>query len=294
VPDLPAIVLRVSELGRSVAFYRDALGFTLAEHRPADDVAVIVDKDGDAMLLAGPRATDLAPFARPDPWLIKPSEALSYAADDLDAVRARLAAHGVTSMRPASMPWGDPALDITDPDGYLLRYVLMLNRTPEQALALLNQGPDALDEALAGLSASDMDLARAPGEWTIRQIIGHLVDGDTLILLPTVKMALAESGRTRVASRWNQDQWAGALYATLEVAPSLALIRATRAYLTALLATHPDPWERFVLIALERTGGGSTEGPGRKRTVYEEVLTMATHTFEHVDEIRQTRAAHGR
>lgn len=289
MPDLPSIVIRVSDLMRAIEFYRGGLGFTLANHQPTEDIAIIVDKDGDALLLAGPHVLDLAPVTRPDPWIIKPGEPLRYACDDLEAVRARLADHGFTDVRTASMPWGDPALDIGDPDGYLLRYVAMLNRTPQQALALLNQGADALNAALAGLFANDLDLARAPGEWTIRQIVGHLVDSDTLILLPNIKMALAESGRTRVASRWNQDVWGSALYATLDVAASLALIHATRAYITALLVTQDDPWARYIMLLPE-----GASGTGRKTIVRDELLSIATHTYEHIEEIRLTRQAHGR
>ena len=191
-------------------------------------------------------------------------------------------------MRTAHMPWGDPALDISGPDGYLLRFVAMLHRTPDELLALLTRGTDAQDAALAGLDEHDYDLARAPGEWTIRQIVAHLVDGDTLSLLPNIKMALAEPGRTRVGSRWNQDIWSRALYAHLVVAPSLALLRANRAYLTALFATQQEPWDRFVLLRAE-----DAEATGRQISVREELFNIASHTFEHVEVIRQTRQAHG-
>lgn len=285
----PAIVLRVADLARSLTFYRDGLGFTVAEHRPADDLATVVDTDGDVLLFAGPAAGDLAPYTRAEPFVLPAGAPLRYICDNLDIVRANLVAHSITNIRTAQLPWGDPSLVITDPDGYLVRFEAVLHRTLPQALALLNQGCADLEAALAGLSEADFDLTRAPGEWSIRQIIGHLVDGDTLIMLSTVKMALGEPGRTRVANRWNQETWGDTLYKRLEVAPSLALIRATRAYVAALLGTQQDPAERFVL----NIAAGDT-GAGRKTTVLESILSTAMHTYEHIDEIRQTRQAHGR
>ena len=50
--------------------------------------------------------------------------------------------------------------------------------TPEAILTAFAAGPEDLDRALAGLSESDLDLARGPEKWTIRQIVHHIVDGD--------------------------------------------------------------------------------------------------------------------
>ena len=46
-----------------------------------------------------------------------------------------------------------------------------------ELLSLYADGPAMLEAALVGLSESGLDRAKAPGEWTIRQIVHHVVDG---------------------------------------------------------------------------------------------------------------------
>src|SRR5512146_3318842 len=47
----------------------------------------------------------------------------------------------------------------------------------ESLLQRYLQLPDCLEEALAGLSESDLDWKQADG-WTIRQIVHHVVEGE--------------------------------------------------------------------------------------------------------------------
>ena len=37
-----------------------------------------------------------------------------------------------------------------------------------------------LEDALAGITASELDRPQASGEWTARQIVHHLADGETM------------------------------------------------------------------------------------------------------------------
>ncbi len=277
----PRLAMRVTDLARSVAFYRDGIGFLVAEYRPDIDLAVIVDSDGDAILLAGPRVGDLAPYLAERPFILKPGARLTYFSSDLDAQRATLAQRGLNVPRITQTSWGDSVLEIADPDSYIVSYQAPLARTPEEVLARYAQGPDDVEAALAGLSNADLDLTRAPGEWTIRQIVHHLVDGDTLQLLPRAKMALTEPGRSVAADAWDQDVWATTLYARLPIAPALALLRATRQYVVQLVGLYPDAWERSVAVR-------------RQTTIGEMIGGLAQHTAEHIDEIQQTRRVHGR
>lgn len=287
---LPAIALRVADLPRSLAFYCDGLGFTRAAVSTTDDLATIIDVDGDAFLLAGPEAADLTPYLSPNSMILPASEMLRYANTDLAALRDRLAGHGGARIQDVRLPWGDPGLDVSDPDGRVLRFVGQVQRTPDEQLALFAGGLGDLDAALQGLADADLDLAPSEGGWTIRQIVNHLVDGETLIVLPHVKMALAEPGRTRISTSWNQDTWARALYNSLDISTSVALLRATRAYVLALLRGQPQAWDQFALVRSSAEAGGE----GRKVTVGEMVVSMAHHVYEHVEQIRQLRAAHGR
>lgn len=45
-------------------------------------------------------------------------------------------------------------------------------------LELFKQGPALLENALNGMTDSDLDYVPANGGWTIRQIVHHIVDGD--------------------------------------------------------------------------------------------------------------------
>jgi catechol 2,3-dioxygenase-like lactoylglutathione lyase family enzyme len=283
----PRLALRVADLARSVAFYRDVIGFAVLEYRPDLDVAVIVDSDGDAILFAGPRVDDLTPYVDDHPFILKPGARLRYLSADLEAQRAALAARGLTDLRIETTAWGDRALEVVDPDGYIISYRAPVAHTPADVLARYARGPDDVEAALAGLSEADLDLARAPDEWTIRQIVHHLVDGDTLQLLPRAKIALTEPGRSFSQDVWDQDVWAAMLYARMPLAPALALLRAARAYVVQLVRQQPDAWNRSV--ALLRSGG-----EGRQISIGEMISGLVEHTYEHLEEIQQTRWVHGR
>ena len=49
-----------------------------------------------------------------------------------------------------------------------------------EILELFKQGPSILENALAGLSDSELDYTPSNGGWTIRQIVHHISDGDDL------------------------------------------------------------------------------------------------------------------
>jgi catechol 2,3-dioxygenase-like lactoylglutathione lyase family enzyme len=285
--DRPRLAMRVADLARSVAFYRDGIGFLVAEYRPDIDLAVIVDSDGDAILLAGPRVGDLTPYTAEQPFILKPGARLTYFSSDLDAQRVALAQHGLTPQPITQTSWGDSVMEIADPDGYIVSYQAPLARTQQEVLASYARGPDDVEAALVGLSDADLDLARAPGEWTIRQIVHHLVDGDTLQLLPHIKLALTEPDRSYYRNRWDQDVWAATLYTRLPVAPALNLLRATRQYVVQLVGLYPDAWERSIAIRRQ-------EGEGRPITIGEMIGGLAQHTYQHIDEIQQTRRVHTR
>ncbi len=152
------------------------------------------------------------------------------------------------------------------------------------SLRLYVEGPDRLDAAVAGLTATQLDLTRAPGEWTIRQIVHHLADGELLWLTP-IKMALVESGRIYAHNLMDQDRWVEALdYAARPVEPSLAMFRALRTHLAGLLRQLPDPWDRYVSFG---------EDAEWKPSVTELIGIMNRHSLEHIEEIAETRRRHG-
>jgi catechol 2,3-dioxygenase-like lactoylglutathione lyase family enzyme len=115
-----ATMLAVADLGRSVAFYRDRLGFEARE-----------EQAGLALLAHGPMLLYLVADSPPTPdkpgvWLSPPVPGertpvnLVFRVGDCQAVHAALRAAGVEFLAPPQAPpWGGWRCFGRDPDGYL-------------------------------------------------------------------------------------------------------------------------------------------------------------------------------
>jgi catechol 2,3-dioxygenase-like lactoylglutathione lyase family enzyme len=113
----PSPALTVDDLDRSLAFYVDALGFTVEERWEEEG------KLQGVMLLAGTCRVGLSQ----DDWKKgrDRQKGLGFrlfaeTAQDLDALAARLREHGVEPDGPKVEPWGNRALTVEDPDGFKL------------------------------------------------------------------------------------------------------------------------------------------------------------------------------
>jgi catechol 2,3-dioxygenase-like lactoylglutathione lyase family enzyme len=284
MPNKASLAITVADLADSVDFYANRLGFELIGHVPDADVAHIVDSDGDLLLLVGPAAGDLTAYLDEQHRVLAPGDSIGFGGGDLAAQRTALAARGVGQIELKETRWGDRTLCVRDPDGYLLNFRSLAQRSPEEWLALYKQGMDELEAALEGLEDADLDLALAPGEWTIRQIVHHVADGDGLFLLG-MKMALAEPDRTYVQN-WpkdNQSYSANLKYAERDVAPSLALLRAIRLNIIQLIEHIPDAWQHSV-----------RDEQGRPWTFERSMGIVTRHALEHAAEIREIRRVNGR
>ena len=158
----------------------------------------------------------------------------------------------------------------------------------EESLDRYVSGPDKLEAALAGLSESDLDLSRASGEWTIRQIVHHLVDGDDM-WSQAIKMALGASGCTFDLSWYpGNDSWASELgYAGRPVEPVVTLFRAHRSCIAQLLERIPDSWQHYVVLVAPWVPHG------QQMRVDALVNLLTEHGTEHVEEIQRVREQHG-
>lgn len=275
-------VMPVTDLAASLAFYRDCLGFTLIEHDAATDLAWI-DANGYPVLLAGPDAGDITPNPDEIHEVVRPDGTLFVFASDLNRLKAELTERGVAGIRLVERSWGDRTLTVRDPDGYTISFWTLIQRSPEQVLALYEAGPDALDATLAGLSEPDMDLPRSPGGWTIRQIVHHLADLEAATL-GQITMAFAEPGRSYQGNPFSPDTWAISLdYAGRPIGSSVQLFRAIREHVAQLAHHLPDAWER------------SIRGPdGRDSPIGLTLGMLSSHALEHIEEIREARRRHGR
>jgi lactoylglutathione lyase len=105
-------ILEVSDVGRSVRFYRDQLGYEVTYTFPADGEPEFVSLD-----VAGGKL-GLGAAAGP---VHAGSTAIWGYTDDVDATFVRLVEAGAEVVaEPADMPWGERAASVLDPDGYTI------------------------------------------------------------------------------------------------------------------------------------------------------------------------------
>ncbi|TMV51641.1 glyoxalase [Paenibacillus mesophilus] len=172
-------------------------------------------------------------------------------------------------------------LTLRTPDGYTVVYWQEFEAADEDILALYASGPDRLEAALAGLDEEDLDMAIAPGKWTIRQQVLHVVDLE-LAAAHKLKYILADAdpGRTYVSSRFEQDAWAvGMNYATRPIATEVALFRLLREHIRIVCSHIPGSLQRSAIV-----GGGRTETAARL------MKSMAGHANAHIRRIVEIRA----
>jgi lactoylglutathione lyase len=120
--EIDYIALFVSDVRRSVAFYRDIMGFQFAkppndrgcEGRSGDLKIGIYDRSWLAKLFSNRRQQPI----NGNPFL------LSMTVSDLDAVYQHLLAAKVEAIAPPTeMSWGQRIIFLEDPDGNLLEIV---------------------------------------------------------------------------------------------------------------------------------------------------------------------------
>jgi catechol 2,3-dioxygenase-like lactoylglutathione lyase family enzyme len=274
------VILPVSDLDANIDFYTNNLGWTLGE-RPAPDSAYILEPDGKAILLAGPGVDNTTSYLQANTLIKQPGSTLHLHATDTDALRVALEQRGFHHLRTVKSMW-QYELYVPAPE-HMLVFTAPAPLSMQEILECYEQGPRELDAVLAGHSEADLDLSRAPGEWTIRQIVHHISDGDDLWAM-TIKAALAASGASYMHDWYSTDNacFVPLDYAGLSIEPALALFRATRAHITQLLHHLPaDAWKRYVMFK------GHGMNKPEKVTVAFIVQMQARHALEHIAEIRE-------
>jgi len=112
------ISLTTKDLLRSVAWYRDVLGFIVDNLRERDG------KPAAASVRSGAAKIFLNQDDGGRGWERVKGEGFAITFDtaqDVDAIAARIRSSGWTlAMDPADMPWGVRMLRVLDPDGYRL------------------------------------------------------------------------------------------------------------------------------------------------------------------------------
>lgn len=110
--------LTVKDIGKSVAWYRDVLGFTVGNTHLDDGKLFAVEIKAGAVEFVLNQDDGLHGFDR-----VK-GEGLSFqikTKQDVDVLAARATANGATLITPpTTMPWGARIFRVKDPDGFKL------------------------------------------------------------------------------------------------------------------------------------------------------------------------------
>ena len=127
----------VTDFRRSLAFYTEILGFSVAYDRPEQRFAYL-DLGGAELMIEQTvdpaRMVSRAPLEHP----LGRGMHLQIEVADVDALHARVVARGVTLIRAMEERWyrrdavelGNRQFWIADPDGYLLRFFQDLGQRP--------------------------------------------------------------------------------------------------------------------------------------------------------------------
>src|SRR5579859_4904607 len=288
MPNKARVAINVLDLDTSIAFYTTLLNFELVELQPDAAMAYIQDSDGDLLLLATPLLEDPRSLLDEPRQVFKPGDTLDYFVDDFETQHARLVEDGLTDLRVEENERGERKLLVTDPNGYHFAFVIPVKRSPEAMITAYAGLSDEITAALDGLSEADLDLERAPNEWSIRQIIHHLALSTSLSLM-SIETVLVNPGSVFVRPPYDQERWVVVLdYKHQPIGTSLALISAVQAHITRLLRQVPDSWDHSIVRKF------ATEDEGHTATLSDMITIQIEHTTAHLDEIRQTRKIHHR
>ena len=154
-----------------------------------------------------------------------------------------------------------------------------MNEIAEQ-LERFRRGPELLAALLTGAAGREFDFAPAPGKWTIRQIMAHLVDSE-MMGASRMRQAIAEDNPT--FSEWDQDAWAERLdYARRKPSDCMETFRRVRRENFELLeAIEPEVFNRPCVH------------PRRGPMTLAGLLNLYTeHAEKHAAQIKEAREAY--
>lgn len=125
------------------------------------------------------------------------------------------------------------------------------------------------------LPLDDLDKRYAPGKWTIRQILHHLADAET-ILYERIRRVI--SGPQQVLWVFDQDRFCEQLnYDKFPLEINKDIFNVTRRAMIYVLEQHYDDKKDLTFIH-SKTG---------KRTLGDEFEKVAWHNEHHLNQIRQ-------
>ena len=155
-------------------------------------------------------------------------------------------------------------------------YAQYIDRVPADRplVDVMREAPDALERLLSGLPAERETFAYAPGKWTCREVLGHVIDAERLFSYRVLHTA---RGDRAALPGMDQDEWAAASNSgERSVADLLDEFRGLRAANAALFASFDEE-------TLSRRGTAS----GFEFTVRALIHIIAGHELHHRDVLRE-------
>ena len=155
-------------------------------------------------------------------------------------------------------------------------YATYVDRVPvdRPLVDVLGEAPAALEALFSDLPPERETFAYAPGKWTCREVLGHVIDTERLFSYRALHIARADQAEL---PGMDQDEWAAASNAAARpVAELLTEFRGLRAANTAFFASLDEG-------ALSRRGIAS----GTEVTVRAIIYIVAGHELHHRDVLRR-------
>ncbi len=139
-------------------------------------------------------------------------------------------------------------------------------------------GAAAFREALAGITDEELDARPGPDDWTAREIVHHMADGEMRAAI-RLRQLIAEDAP--VIQGYDQDKYTRNLHYDRPIGASVDAVEAARrtgAELLSLLTE--DEWKK--------TGTHTESGP---YGVTDWLSIYAAHAHDHADQIRRARSS---
>ena len=152
--------------------------------------------------------------------------------------------------------------------------------TKEKTLAGLAKSRQALHQAIEGLSAEEMTQVQVEGVWTIKDVVGHIMAWEEVLLEPLRRYADGGPFGTTVIEdylTWNDEQAARKRDVPLDgILDEATTIRQELVATAKRLSA--EQWEQELLFPWGSTG-----------TVAQALRGLKEHEMEHVRAVQQWR-----
>jgi uncharacterized damage-inducible protein DinB len=139
-------------------------------------------------------------------------------------------------------------------------------------------GPRQLRQAVAGMTAEQLDARPVAGKWSTREVVCHVADCEP-VYADRMKRVIAEDRPTFFGL--NPDAFAARLaYADRDLDEELALVESVRRHVGRILRTLPAD-------AFQRVGNHSVDGPVTLETLLRRITKHIPHHIGFIEEKRR-------